>query len=141
MRVEANSPLVMPTIASRPCWTICCNPRRKISSTLVSRPASSRLEIPASREKQAPRIAQHYRLGGRAVLVLLKLQLAEIVVGLFACIRLGALQVLPEPERAVPGGRARMADPDAMPAKLGWLRTVTEPPATMASACMCIAKA
>jgi hypothetical protein len=30
---------------------------------------------------------------------------------------------------------------DAMPCNLGWLKTVTEPPAIMATACMCMAKA
>jgi hypothetical protein len=32
-------------------------------------------------------------------------------------------------------------EPDDMPCKLGWLKIVTEPLATMASACMCMAKA
>src|SRR5262245_8140058 len=32
-------------------------------------------------------------------------------------------------------------EPDEMPDKLGWLRTVTEPFATWAKACKCIAKA
>ena len=79
----------------------------------------------------------------RAVLVLLELEFAQIVVGLFAVV-VGSLTPLrycrnrKAPCQAV---EPEMPEPDAMPARLGWLRIVTEPPATMARACMCMAKA
>ena len=51
-------------------------------------------------------IAQHDGFADRAVLVFLELELAQVAVGLLAVSRLHALEVLPEPEGAVPGGRA-----------------------------------
>jgi hypothetical protein len=70
-------------------------------------------------QEQAILIAEHDGLAERPILVFLELELTEIVFRLLA--------VVPEPE--------------AMPERLGWLSTVTDPPATLAKACMCIANA
>ena len=55
-------------------------------------------------QEQAALIAQHDGLAKRAVLVFLELKFAQIVSGCSPSLGFDALEVLPEPEGAVPGG-------------------------------------
>ena len=102
---------------------------------------------PQLRQEQAVLVPERDAGPERAVLVLLEFEQAQAVVGLVArpiSSASGALTPLRycrnrnAPCQAV---EPDSPEPDAMPARLGWLSTVTEPEATLARACMCMAKA
>jgi hypothetical protein len=92
-------------------------------------------------QEQAVLVAQHDGLAAGAILVLFELELAQIVVGLLAVGCLDPLRYCRKRKAPCQAVEPEMPEPEAMPCKLGWLSTVTEPFATIAKACMCMAKA
>ncbi len=102
---------------------------------------------PQLRQEQAVLVPECDAGPERAVLVLLEFEQAQAVIGLgrsgLISSAAGALTPLRycrnrnAPCQAV---EPDSPEPDAMPARLGWLSTVTDPEATLAMACMYMAK-
>lgn len=92
-------------------------------------------------QEEAVLVAQDDVVASRPVLIFLKFELAQIVVWLLAIAGLVLVKYWRNRNAPCQAVEPEMPVPDFMPSKLGCARTVTDPSETIASSCMCMAKA
>ena len=120
---------------------------REASKEIEERPlgyggAFRRIKVgdPAVRQEEAALVSKDDGFAARAVLVFEKLKLTQVVIALLPAFGPAPLRYCRKRNAPCQAVEPEMPEPELMPCRLGWLRTVTEPSATIASACMCMAK-